>query len=312
MVKFCFVIRALQTIYLPAYKGSTFRGGFGHAFKRTVCTVRNATCETCLLQSRCIYSYIFETPPPENAEILSNYQRAPHPFVIEPPFDTKRTYTAGDTLTFGLILLGRAAEYLPYFIYTFEELGRMGIGKGKGRYELLEVICEGDKIYSSEDRSLKPVKHNSPFIPSYLKSGKEALSPLCKGGPRGVTLNFLTPTRIVMNNDLVVEPEFHQIIRPLLRRISTISYFHYGERLDLDFKGIIERAGKVKVKERNTRWHDWERYSARQDTRMKMGGFVGRVTFEGELGEFMPFIEIGERIHVGKGTSFGLGKYEKL
>ena len=69
-------------------------------------------------------------------------------------------------------------------------------------------------------------------------------------------------------------------------------------------------ASKIKVKERNTKWHDWERYSARQDTRMKMGGFIGNISFEGDLGEFMPFIKTGEIIHVGKGTSFGLGKYE--
>lgn len=43
------------------------------------------------------------------------------------------------------------------------------------------------------------------------------------------------------------------------------------------------------------KWHDWERYSARQDTKMKMGGFTGRIAFEGNLGEFL---------HVGKGTSF--------
>jgi CRISPR/Cas system endoribonuclease Cas6 (RAMP superfamily) len=43
---------------------------------------------------------------------------------------------------------------------------------------------------------------------------------------------------------------------------------------------------------------------------MKMGGFVGEITFQGELEQFLPFIALGEYIHVGKGTSFGLGKYE--
>ena len=62
------------------------------------------------------------------------------------------------------------------------------------------------------------------------------------------------------------------------------------------------------MKERKTEWHDWERYSARQDVRMKMGGFVGKVSFEGELGEFMPFIELGEVLHVGKGDQFWVGE----
>jgi len=40
------------------------------------------------------------------------------------------------------------------------------------------------------------------------------------------------------------------------------------------------------------------------------GRFVGSITFEGDFEEFLPFLMLGEYIHVGKGTSFGLGKYE--
>jgi len=43
---------------------------------------------------------------------------------------------------------------------------------------------------------------------------------------------------------------------------------------------------------------------------MKLGGFVGNITFEGDLKEFLPFVKLGEYIHIGKQTSFGLGKYE--
>ena len=43
---------------------------------------------------------------------------------------------------------------------------------------------------------------------------------------------------------------------------------------------------------------------------MKMGGFIGSITFEGDFEKFMPFLLLGEFIHVGKGTSFGLGKYK--
>lgn len=77
-----------------------------------------------------------------------------------------------------------------------------------------------------------------------------------------------------------------------------------------DFKGTIEKAQAIKTIGSNLRWHDWERYSARQDTRMKMGGFVGEITFEGNIEPFMPLIKAGEVLHVGKGTTFGFGKYE--
>jgi len=42
---------------------------------------------------------------------------------------------------------------------------------------------------------------------------------------------------------------------------------------------------------------------------MMMGGCIGSITFAGNLTQFMPFLLLGEKINVGKGTSFGLGKY---
>jgi len=41
-------------------------------------------------------------------------------------------------------------------------------------------------------------------------------------------------------------------------------YFHCGQRLDIPFKEIIERAESVKLTRSETRWHDWERFSGRQ------------------------------------------------
>ncbi len=43
---------------------------------------------------------------------------------------------------------------------------------------------------------------------------------------------------------------------------------------------------------------------------MSLGGVLGTVTYEGNNSEFIPFLKLGEFIHIGKGTSFGLGRYE--
>jgi hypothetical protein len=137
--QFEFVLRTLDNIRLPTYKGSTLRGGFGHAFKKVVCVNKDRVCESCLLKGKCVYSYIFETPPPSNTLKMRKYPFAPHPFIITPPLEEKRTYREGDTLCFELTLIGKSIDFLPYFIYTFDELGRMGIGKGKGKYQLEEV-----------------------------------------------------------------------------------------------------------------------------------------------------------------------------
>jgi len=321
---FQFNLKALEPLILPSYKGSTLRGGFGCAFKRVVCALKSKECSDCLLKEKCIYSYVFETPPPSDTKIMCKYKTAPHPFIIEPPPEKKRVYLPGDEITFGLTLIGRAIDYLPYFVYTFDELGKIGIGKGRGKYQLSNVTSfelgvrseKGNKIiYSSDTKTLKAFETSTVSLISIdsglLTHDYPHGSELQTQNSKLLTLNFLTPTRIRYNESLTPNLKFHVLIRQLLRRISLLSYFHCGINLsELDFKGIIEKAREVKIKEQNLNWYDWERYSARQDTRMKMGGVVGIISFEGDIEPFMPLIKAGEILHVGKGTSFGLGKYK--
>jgi CRISPR-associated endoribonuclease Cas6 len=290
---------------LPPYKGSTLRGGFGTTFRRVVCIARDKECSECLLKGRCVYSYIFETPVPPDTKMMRKYEAAPHPFVIEPPPERKRGYEPGEEIGFGLVLVGRAIDYLPYFIYAFDELGKSGIGKGRGKFELKAVTSRGKTIYSSETKMLSEFgKASLPLDVGPFNSDE--------GPSSALTLNFLTPTRIAYDGRLTLEVGFHIIVRSLLRRISLLSYFHCDNNGPPapDFKGIIEKAKAVKTVDKKLRWHDWERYSGRQERRINMGGFLGEISFEGDLRPFMPLIEAGEVLHVGKGTVFGLGRYE--
>jgi hypothetical protein len=46
---FKFGLKASEPIILPSYKGSTLRGGFGYAFKRVVCAIKDKECSDCLI-----------------------------------------------------------------------------------------------------------------------------------------------------------------------------------------------------------------------------------------------------------------------
>ena len=112
--------KARGHLRLPPYKGSTIRGAFGVAFKRAVCIVQHGECERCLVRTQCVYPYIFDTPVDNAQGIFRGYQEAPHPYLIEPPLETKTDYAPGDDFAIGLTLIGRALNYMPYFIYTFQ------------------------------------------------------------------------------------------------------------------------------------------------------------------------------------------------
>ena len=316
MEKFCFSkyifsITPKTTLFLPSYHGSTLRGGFGHAFRRIICAFKGRECTDCLLRQQCVYSYVFETPIPADAKIMRKYTAAPHPFILEPSTNIRKNRQKGEDLSFGLTLIGRATDYLPYFIYAFEELGRIGIGKGRGKYELREVaeeVRKGDSlpkkrvIYSGDTKLL--TQTGSPIQWTDIIANSQE-------PPHAVSISFITPTRIKYKNSLTKDLEFHIFFRNLLRRISLLSYFHCGYRLDdSGFKDIIEQAREIKTVKQSLYWHDWERYSNRQKTRMKMGGFMGEIAYEGELEKFWPYIRLGEYVHVGKGSGFGLGRYK--
>jgi hypothetical protein len=319
--KFKLNVEVVSEIKLPYYKGSTFRGGFGSMFKRIVCALRKKECGECMLRSKCVYTYIFETSPNQEANMMNmdKYEKIPHPFVIEPPEEDLRSkikdsriYETGEKIDFSLILIGKATDYLPYFIYTFEELGKIGIGKGRGRYRLTEVKkisnkrerrqVEDKTVFLSSDRSIREVSIDriniqENFVPSYSLES--------------IVMNFITPVRIKYRRDLVVKPEFHVIMRSLLRRIALLYYFHCGNKKPIwNHKEIINHAEKVSIKDSDIMWVDWERYSSRQGDKMKLGGIVGRVEYYGDVNPFFQILKAGEILHIGKGTSFGLGKYE--
>ena len=301
LARYRLTLTALSTITMPPYAGSTLRGGFGHAFRKMVCTQGPIDCRDCTLKAVCPYPYIFETAPFEGAQQLRTYGDVPRPFVID-PLDTRGEYRKGESFSFQLTIIGRAIDYLPYFLVSFRELGEMGIGKGRGRFQLTHVRTDdGESIYDGDTQMV----HNLDNARSFDDIQRETESQ-----PTNVlTLRLLTPTRITHEGALTDQLPFHVFWRRLIGRISALAYFHCGESLEMDFKGLIEKATSVEMTDSTLRWKDWTRYSSRQDRKMQLGGLIGRVTYAGELAEFVPFVMLGAFLHVGKNATFGLGKY---
>lgn len=298
--RFRFTIKAETRIYLPAYKGGTLRGGFGHILRRTVCIRKKAACDGCMLRQQCTYSYIFDTSPPHDSDMLRKYSDIPRPFIIEPPLDGKRHYQPGEEMSFGVVLIGKAIELLPYFILSFSNLGKSGLGAGRGKFSLQKVESGDREIYLGEPETLIGEPHI--LCISDLTSGIDL-------DRRRVKFNFLTPVRMKYNGRFTDEPEFHILIRNLLRRVSNLAYFHCGLTPDVDLQDMISAAKDISAGSNNTRWYDWHRYSSRQKTGMELGGLLGDITYAGHLERFIPLLLLGEYVHVGKNTSFGLGRY---
>lgn len=305
LAEFTFHLTAKEAMWLPEYKGSALRGGFGNVFKKVCCVVPGQKyCNHCQLNTACAYAYIFETPQTQNCNAPIQSTNLPHPFVILPPLATKEVIESGEKLSFKLTLIGKGIDFLPYFIYAFDELGRTGLGRNRGQY-VLEKVTENRKdneIYTHTTQTLTGDFQTISF-PDLCKSNGQLKAD-------ELTLQFLTPTRILFHNQLAIDLKFDILIRNLLRRASLLAQVHCGNNWDLDYKQILEFAtNRVRLIRNGLSWQDWERYSRRQEQRHKLGGFVGKVAYKGDIEMFLPLIRLGEFIHLGKGTSFGMGRF---
>lgn len=293
---------------LPPFYGSTLRGAFGNALKRITCAERDRqSCHGCSLEAACAYAYLFETTAPEGAERLKSYDDVPRPFVFVPPFEGKTHFQAGEELEIELRLFGKGIDFLPYVVLAFINLAETGLGVGRRPCILENVTAYHPirrteaQVFSRETHSIRTVNevlHGSDVL-TYLPSQANTMG-----------INFLTPLRIKADGDLVTTVQFQHLARALLRRISSIMAFHQGIQLELDYADLSERSRQVKRTKDSTAWYEVERYSQRQDTRMKMGGVVGKVEYTGDLSEFLPLVEIGRWVLVGKNSVFGLGQFD--
>jgi len=315
VARYRFVLQATTPLRLHAFAGATLRGGFGHVFKRTVCVWPPGDCPKCLLKHTCSYPYIFETAPPPGTAKLRGLEQIPRPYVLEPPEGPGRSYGAGESLEFRLVLVGRAIDYLPYFVLTFTELGRNGLGRDRGRFTVAEVHAEsrsGDQlIFTAAEGTLRDGGNRQ--IAADFTAERFARTAADVDGPVRFTVHFQTPTRIRNDGEVRAVVSFQDLTRALLRRLSSLCYFHCGRELSVDFKSLIEQASSVRTADERLRWQDQERFSGRQRQRIPMGGLVGTVEYEApnaeKLRPFLPLLAAGELVHVGKGVVVGLGRY---
>lgn len=307
---YSFTLIPETTINMPKFnKGNVLRCAFGSSLKHIVCAVSGQECADCLLREKCAYTLIFNPIGLGSAKRLKN---TPRGFVVKPPLENETVYSSNKPLSFEIVLIGDRINYLPYVLVALMELGKYGIGENRGKFKISDIsILKNGNAISIYEQETNTVKNLSCLI-----TGKEILECAKKLKLSEITLEFLTPTRIRYNptgekgkSEVVRTPEFHHLIRRLRDRANALATTYCGGPLDIDFKGIAERAKMVKTKEINLKWIEKKRYSRKKPYYHDQSGFIGKITFEGDLTESLPLLALGEYIHIGEDAVFGNGWY---
>jgi hypothetical protein len=305
--KFRVEVKAQDNLQLPAYKGSCLRGAFGNALKRVGCTCDSRKPALAAEVGNCVYHYLFEPQAVKAEGGPGGVRDIPQPFLLIPPLESKTQYEPGESLVFEFILIGKAILCLPYFLVALELMGIHGLGKGKGRYQL-ESVHTIDASGRAEPLNLARFSADRSNGNLIALEDVERFQP-CPDSLSEITFEFLTPTRLKYGNRLCDSPEFHVLYRNLARRIALLSFYHCGGKWRESIREEIAKAEEVKLIKHRLDWFDWRGYSNRQESEMYLGGFVGRLAYRGDLAPFWPHLVLGTHLHIGKGATFGLGKF---
>ncbi len=117
-------------------------------------------------------------------------------------------------------------------------------------------------------------------------------------------IRFLTPTELKGAG----RPDFGILMSRIRDRIGTLRELYGAGPLDLDFKAFGDRASRVSVTRCDVAPVTSFRTSRATGQRHPLGGFTGICEYEGDLAEFLPYLEIARWTGVGRQTVWGNGE----
>lgn len=297
-VRLIFTLRLEMNISDP-YALFRIKTDFNSAFREAVCGRAHA-CEDCSERDVCSYHATFSQAVSEDATAVKRHQKPSLPFVFDFPL-LPAPPNSGKEIEIGLVIAGTAINYVNDYVaamclmFNPVSAGRRGIANVVRVESVTISECRNSIM---EDRGLVALDNISTISARDIADMRDL-------DPNRIRLTITAPMRLLHDGKPVRELTFPLFVRPLLRRISSLAYYYYGDGLEVDYKWLSSLSESVKIVENGFHPAAWgeENYGER------FTGIAGSAVFEGMLSDFHNFLLLGEYFHVGKGASFGLGRY---
>jgi hypothetical protein len=206
---------------------------------------------------------------PEYAGGPSGLRQAPRPFVFRAAHLAGVSIAAGTSFEFGINLFETRDEAVDLFARAFE----------------------------------------TRFGPTTVETRNALRLPVAYAGPPAsrVRIRFMTPTTVkgAVNGS---GAEFGPLLSRIRDRASTLRALYGSGPLELDFRSLGERAAQVRMTRCELKHIEVDRTSRATGYTHPLGGFIGVAEYEGELTEFLPYLEIARWTGVGRQTVWGNGE----
>ncbi len=301
-IQLSFVASVDPFAVLPVFIGITLRGAFGFHLKRLACQVDHGRCQDCILKMACPYSQLFEGVAPVGRSIMRKYSHIPQPFVLVVPAPEVSAQRTPGELRWDLRLFGPAIRFWPYAVHAFEQIGQHGLGASRLRYQLRTVMdaLSGRLVWSSADET--GVEPRVAPVP-------EAAS---VPGTCALRWRFVTPLRLKDGGHIVADRISGLELAVAARRRYAIFQAFYGDLAEDRASTPAVRLEPSQFTTLDAQCRPWNvrRFSRRQGRKMDLDGLIGHTTISGPWAEIGPALAALPVIHLGKATSFGLGRVE--
>ncbi|MBW8269016.1 CRISPR system precrRNA processing endoribonuclease RAMP protein Cas6 [Caldovatus aquaticus] len=275
-----FVFAPRADVRLQPFSGSAWRGAFGHAFKRLVCSLRLRPCSGCPLGEVCLHPRFFGAEPESDA---------PRPYVLAPQRSPAGGLVrAGEPFRLRLTLLPGAEPATPYVVRALLEAAEAGLTAARVPFACLAVRPAYPEGKGAAGDPLAPVTLAPPPAPARLRLG------------------FVTPLRLRLEGDLVTGRTLTpaMLVAAALRRARLAGLALPAEAA----RAALAEARALAWQETRLGWLETVRVSSRQQAAMRLGGIVGEAVLAlGAAPHVWPALWLGSLLHLGKGTAMGFG-----
>lgn len=302
---FLFVCESLDVIQLDAQPGTALRGALYHALINLFSP--NDPIPGLPLDPVRLFLAAEDETNARGRDI-------PRSFAIEPPQAHLRI-APRRRFQFGISIYGSADALIPYLLRAVPEMGQQGIGRGRGRFRLVRI----DEHLPLNDSRRVVMHHQKVVEPRLDVTHYRVMEEVRMRRSDEVTLNFMTPMRLIEDGGLVHSPQLGTLLRRLVDRAQALVE-QYGPADKVSSREVwrneFQRMGQLgdwadhnALIFDHTHWVNIRSHSQARGRTTPIGGFVGSARWRINSSEILTWLLWGQSLHVGKNVAKGDGYF---
>lgn len=285
ILKLRFTLKALRRYTCSGNVGNRIRGAFGRASAYLYCSGFSPDFNGCTCNPPCIYGEVFKPVKthPEFTTLLS-------PFVLSVSGMGGERIEKGELCHFSFSLFGKCTSYWQEVIEAFKAVfgssERVFVREEErlnDSFELLRVesALDGTTVYEAGRYIADPYAAiwSDANVFELMESGRE----------EDIELDIKFASRLLLKNEEYANIDFSKFMDYIMLRLSGMVDLYEGGHFAVPY-GLLYRKPKV-------------------DVAVKERGEL-HIRFRGAIAAYLPYIEAGAQLHVGKNSTCGFGEYQ--